>query len=240
MERSAPARREVVIPGDLLDGHGLKPGSGTFNEGGRIYAARLGIVSERDGLVSVTPLSGRYIPRSQDVVIGKVMDLGPSHWLVDINSPYPAPLNAKETPWMVEFGDTERYLHVVDVLLAEIVSVDEAMRVQLSMADRQFGRLSGGQIVQISPAKVPRLIGRQGSMIGLIRDFTQVRMFVGQNGMIWLDGDADGVRHTANAIRLVEDRGHLPGLTDAVREYLERAYGRSASTPTEVDDDGRR
>ena len=240
MERSAPARREVVIPGDLLDGHGLKPGSGTFNEGGRIYAARLGIVSERDGLVSVTPLSGRYIPRSQDVVIGKVMDLGPSHWLVDINSPYPAPLNVKETPWRIEFGDTERYMRVGDVLLAEIVSVDEAMRVQLSMVDRQFGRLNGGQIVQISPAKVPRLIGRQGSMIGLIRDFTQVRMFVGQNGMIWLDGDADGVRHTANAIRLVEDRGHLPGLTDAVREYLERAYGRSASTPTEVDDDGRR
>jgi len=240
MERSEPARREVVIPGDLLDGHGLKPGSGTFNEGGKIYAARLGILSERYGLVSVIPLTGRYIPRSQDVVIGKVTDLGPSHWLVDINSPYPAPLNAKETPWMVEFGDTERYLHVGDVILAEIVSVDEAMRVQLSMADRQFGRLSGGQIVQISPAKVPRLIGRQGSMIGLIRDFTRVRMFVGQNGLIWLDGDPEGVRHTAHSIRLVEDRGHLQGLTDAVREYLEQAYGRTAPAPMEVEDDGRR
>ena len=239
MDGSAPARREVVIPGDLLDGHGLKPGSGTLNEGGRIYAARLGVVSERDGLLSVIPLTGRYIPRPRDVIIGKITDLGPSHWLVDINSPYPAPLNVKETPWRIEFGDTERYMRVGDVLLAEIVSVDEAMRVQLSMADRQFGRLNGGQIVQISPAKVPRLIGRQGSMISLIREFTQVRMFVGQNGLVWLDGDPEGVHHTTRVIHLIEERAHLPGLTDAVREYLERAYGRRATEPAERDDDGR-
>src|SRR2546428_9949374 len=178
MDGSAPARREVVIPGDLLDGHGLKPGSGTFNEGGRIYAARLGVVSERDGLLSVIPLTGRYIPRPRDVIIGKITDLGPSHWLVDINSPYPAPLNAKETPWMVEFGDTDRYLHVGDVVIGEIVSVDEAMRVQLSIADRQFGRLTGGQILDISPANGARLIGRNGNIHALIQQVTNLRSFV--------------------------------------------------------------
>ena len=71
MDGSAPERREVVIPGDLLDGRGSKPGSGTFKEGGRIYAARLGVVSERDGFVSVIPLTGRYIPQSRDVIMGK-------------------------------------------------------------------------------------------------------------------------------------------------------------------------
>ena len=238
MDGREPARREVVIPGDLLNGHGLKPGSGTFNEGGRIYAARVGIVAERDGLVSVIPLSGRYVPRPSDVIIGKITDLGPSHWLVDINSPYPAPLNAKETPWMVEFGDTDRYLRVGDVLLAEVVSVDEAMRVQLSMADSQFGRLTGGQIIEISPAKVPRLIGRGGSMVALIREFTNVRMFVGQNGRIWIDGDPADVHHAAYVLRMIDERGPAPGLTDAVRAYLEAAYGRRATTPAERDDDG--
>jgi len=238
MDGREPARREVVIPGDLLNGHGLKPGSGTFNEGGRIYAARIGIVAERDGLVSVIPLSGRYVPRPSDVIIGKITDLGPSHWLVDINSPYPAPLNAKETPWMVEFGDTDRYLRVGEVLLAEVVSVDEAMRVQLSMADPQFGRLTGGQIIEISPAKVPRLIGRGGSMVALIREFTNVRMFVGQNGRIWIDGDPADVHHAEYVLRMIDERGPAPGLTDAVRAYLEAAYGRRATTPAERDDDG--
>ena len=56
MDGRAPARREVVIPGDLLNGHGLKPGSGTFNEGGRIYAARVGLVAERSDSVNVPPV----------------------------------------------------------------------------------------------------------------------------------------------------------------------------------------
>src|SRR2546428_13356265 len=111
MDGSAPDRREVVIPGDLLNGHGLKPGSGTFNEGGRIYAARIGTVAERDGFVDVIPLSGRYIPRSRDVIIGKITDLGPSHWLVYINSPHPCPPDAKENSWMVEVGCTDRERH---------------------------------------------------------------------------------------------------------------------------------
>ena len=161
-------------------------------------------------------------------MIGKITDLGPSHWLVDINSPYPAPLNAKETPWMVEFGDTDRYLRVGDVLLAEVVSVDEAMRVQLSMADRQFGRLTGGQILEISHAKVPRLIGKQGSMIAMIRDMTRARMFVGQNGRVWVDGDPEAVRHVSHIVHLIEEKSLMTGLTDLVREYLEAAYGRRA------------
>ncbi len=90
--------RPIVIPGEAVGGPGLKPGPGTYSEGGRLFAAQLGIRNERDGLVSVIPLSGRYLPQRGDAVIGEVVDLGPSHWLVDINSPYPAPLHAAESP----------------------------------------------------------------------------------------------------------------------------------------------
>ena len=228
MERGGAPRREVVIPGDLLDGHGLKPGSGTFAEGGRIYAALLGIRSESEGYVDVIPLSGVYIPRPRDVIVGKVIDAGASHWLVDINAPYPAPLHATETPWRVEFGDTERYLRVGDAILAEVLTVDETKRIQLGMTERDFGRLKGGQILEISHAKVPRLIGKQGSMIAMIRDMTRARMFVGQNGRVWVDGDPEAVRHVAHIVHLIEEKSLMAGLTDLVREYLEAAYGRRA------------
>ncbi len=131
MEGRGPPQREVVIPGDLLDGRGLKPGSGTFNEGGHIYAARVGILSEKDGYVDVIPLGGVYIPRPRDVVIGKITDCGPSHWLVDINSPYPAPLHATETPWMVEFGDTER--GVASLLLSHANGLVEHLKAQMAV-----------------------------------------------------------------------------------------------------------
>src|SRR2546421_12865802 len=98
--------RPIVIPGEAVGGPGLKPGPGTYSEGGQLFAAQLGIRNEHDGLVSVIPLKGRYIPQRGDAVIGEVTDLGASHWLVDIHSPHPAPLHATESPWRVPVGDT--------------------------------------------------------------------------------------------------------------------------------------
>ena len=215
--------RPIVIPGEAVGGPGLKPGPGTYSEGGQLFAAQLGIRDERDGLVSVIPLNGRYLPERGDAVIGEVVDQGPSHWLVDINSPYPAPLHATESPWRVEFGDTSRYLKVGDVIMCHVLSVDEIKRVQLTMQDREARKLSGGVLIEVSPTKVPRVIGNQGSMLSLITDLTRCRVYVGQNGRIWLDGDDRETAIAVRAIRLIEERSQAFGLTEAVRELIERA-----------------
>ena len=215
------ALRPIVIPGEAVGGPGLKPGPGTFRQGDTIVAALLGIRSERGDRVSVIPVNGQYLPERGDPVIGEVVDFGPSHWLVDIHAPYPAPLHATESPWDVEFGDTGRYLHVGDAILAFVLSVDEAKKVQLTMRDRDARKLQGGILMEITPTKVPRIIGKQGSMISMIKDLTRCRIFVGQNGRIWIDGDEDGVTLAAKAIRFIEERAQAFGLTEAVRELLE-------------------
>jgi exosome complex component RRP4 len=155
----AGGNREIVIPGDLLDASGLKAGSGAYAEDGRVFAAQLGIKSVKSNFVNVIPLGGRYIPATGDSVIGKVIDIGPSNWLIDINSPYPAPLHVNEVPWRVEFGDTSKYLNVGDTLLAKILMVDETKRVQVTMKEQGLRKLSGGQVIDISYCKVPRVIG---------------------------------------------------------------------------------
>src|SRR2546426_212737 len=218
--------RPIVIPGEAVGGPGLKPGPGTYSEGGRVFAAQLGIRNEHEGTVSVIPLNGRYIPQRGDAVIGEVVDQGPSHWLVDINSPYPAPLHATESPWRVEFGDTARYLKVGDVIMCHVLSVDEIKRVQLTMQEREARRLNGGMVIEISPTKVPRVIGKQGSMVSLIMDLTGCRIYVGQNGRIWLDGDDRSAAVAALAIRLIEERAQAVGLTEAVRELIAREQPR--------------
>jgi len=223
---SSAARRQVVLPGDVIEARGLKPGEGTFVEGGIVYAAQLGIRSEQDGFVDVIPLAGRYIPRADDEVVGQVVDLGPSHWLVDINSPYPAPLHATESPWRVEFGETSHFMDVGDSLLAKVLGVDETKRVQITMQDQGLRRLTGGQIVQISHSKVPRVIGKGGSMISMITSYTKTQAFVGQNGRIWLDGDVKDTVHAVRAIRMIEEHAQSMGLTEAVKAYLEGAYGK--------------
>jgi len=214
--------RPIVIPGEAVGGPGLKPGPGTYSEGGRLFAAQLGIRDEHDGLVSVIPLNGRYLPRRGDAVIGEIVDLGPSHWLVDINSPYPAPLHATESAWRVEFGDTSRYLKVGDVIMCHVLSVDEIKRVQLTMSEREARKLSGGILMEVAPTKVPRVIGKQASMVSLIKDLTRCQIYVGQNGRIWLDGDDRSTALAAMAIRLIEDRAQASGLTEAVRELIEK------------------
>jgi len=85
--------RELVLPGDLLDAGTMKPGEGTYVHDGKIFAAMLGIKSVKSNFVNVIPLGGRYIPAPGDMIIGKVIDIGPSNWLVDIYPPYPAPLH---------------------------------------------------------------------------------------------------------------------------------------------------
>ncbi|OPY26229.1 MAG: Exosome complex component Rrp4 [Methanomassiliicoccales archaeon PtaU1.Bin030] len=216
------------MPGDLLEGEKLKPGAGTYVSDGKIFAALLGIKSVKSNYVNIIPLSGRYIPAVGDSVIGKVEDIGPSNWLIDINSPYPAPLHVNEVPWRVEFGDTARYMNVGDVILAKVLMVDETMRVQVTMKDQGLRKLQGGQIIEVSPSKVPRVIGKSGSMIQMIKGYTNCRIFVGQNGRIWLDGEVDNIVHAIKAIQMIEQDAHSHGLTEKVKAYLEQVSGQSA------------
>jgi len=216
--------RELVIPGDLLDNGKLKAGNGTYVVDDNIYASQLGIKSVRSNYVNVIPLGGRYIPQQGDTVIGKVIDLGPSNWLIEINSPYPAPLHVNEVPWRVEFGDTARYLNVGDILLSKILIVDETKRVQVTMKEPGLRKLQGGQIIEIAHSKVPRVIGKGGSMIQMIKSFTNCRIFVGQNGRIWLDGEIDNIVYAIRAIRMIEEEAQNMRPTERVKEYLESVF----------------
>jgi exosome complex component RRP4 len=219
--------REIVMPGDLLDGDKLRPGAGTYVSDGKIYAALLGIKTVKSNYINIIPMGGRYIPCVGDSVIGEVEDIGPSNWLIDINAPHPAPLHVNEVPWRVEFGDTARYMNVGDVILAKILMVDETMRFQVTLKDQR--KLQDGQIVEISPSKVPRVIGKSGSMIQMIKGYTNCRIFVGQNGRIWLDGEVDDIMHAIKAIQMIEQDAHSFGLTERVKEYLESVTQQTAA-----------
>ena len=215
------AERELVLPGDFITDGKFKAGSGTFMENGKIYASTLGIKSTRQNFVNVVPLGGQYIPKVGDQVIGVVTEVGPSNWLVDINSPYPAPMHINEAPWRVDFGDTARYLTVGETILARIFMVDEVKHVQVSMKDHGLRKISGGQIVTISHSKVPRVIGRNGSMIQMIKNYTNCRIIVGQNGRIWVDGDPEATENAVKAIRIIEEEAQSIGLTERLKEFLE-------------------
>ena len=171
--------------------------------------------------VSVIPLWGQYMPSAGDFVIGIVNDIGPSNWMIDINAPYPAPLHVSEVPWKVEFGDTSRFLNIGNVVLLKILSVDESKKIQVTMNDSGLRKVEGGLLVEIAHSKVSRVIGKSGSMIQLLKSASGCRIFVGQNGRIWIDGEEDRAAVVADAIKMIEEKAQARDLTEKVKKYLE-------------------
>ena len=223
-ERSGPPEqvdREIVLPGDRLDGGRLKSGPGTYRDGEGVFAACLGIKSVRGDFVSVIPLSGKYIPRVGDIVVGKVFEMTPSAWVIDLNSPYVAPLPGSETPWTVEFGETSKYMSIGDTVIVQIRDVNETMRVGVTMIGPDLRKVVGGQTIDVDATKVPRIIGRGGSMIGLLKRLSRCSILVGQNGRIWIDGTVEDVTVAMGAIHMIEQNAHKLGLTDAVANFIQ-------------------
>jgi exosome complex component RRP4 len=216
--------KEIVIPGDILSDEEYHSGRGTFKENDKVCSSLVGLVAIRDKKISVIPLQSKYIPKRGDVVIGEVTDIRFSMWNLDINSPYSGFLPASDV-----FGKEKRELNrtfdVGDVLFLRVVDVDEVKKVKLGLKGRGLGKFRGGILINITPTKVPRLIGKKGSMINMIKDETRCEVIVGQNGVVWVKGEPAMERVAEKVINMIEEQAHTSGLTDRVREMLGKLLG---------------
>ena len=217
------SEREIVIPGQYLgDCNQNKAGRGTFTEDGKIFSQLVGILQRNNTYLNVISLKGKYDAVAGDTVIGVVIEPLSSSWLVDINAPYPALLHVNEVPWDVGFNETDQYMNAGDSIMAKVYSVDNEKKLQVTMKDRNLFKIKGGNIAEIDPTKVPRVIGKKGSMIQLLKKYTNCRVFVGKNGRIWIDGEQNMIAKTMKAIKLIEDESISYGLTDRVEEFLKQ------------------
>ncbi|MBI4176366.1 MAG: KH domain-containing protein [Candidatus Aenigmarchaeota archaeon] len=212
--------RKLVIPGDLL-GKG-RAGHGTYEEDDNVFSRFVGLAEEKNGMYFVIPLSGIYDPKRGDGIIGKIQDVIFSKWIVEINSPYDAVLPLSEaTEEFIDLTKTDltKYFSYEDLIFAEVSSVTSNKNVQLSMKSRRCRKLKGGRLISVTPAKVPRIIGKGGSMVEMIKDLTGTQIVVGQNGLVWIRGDNYSI--AAEAVTEIEKKSHLSGLTDQIRAMIE-------------------
>ncbi len=216
--------KDLVVPGEILAEEDFHAGRGTFKEDNKICSSVVGLVAIRNKKISVIPLQSKYIPKRGDVVIGEITDIRFSMWGLDINSPYSGLLPASEV-----FGKEKRELDKVfslgDVLFLRVVDVDEVKKVKLGLKGRGLGKFKGGILINITPTKVPRLIGKKGSMINMIKDKTHCDIVVGQNGVVWVKGKSDMERIAEKVILMIEEQAHTSGLTDRVRDLLSELTG---------------
>ncbi len=217
--------KEIVLPGDEVRVDKLKPRQGVRKVGGTYISTYLGVLQKSDEYIDVIPFTSPYIPRKGDRVIGKVIDVGPSMWILDINSPYTTLLHMNDSPWRVNSGDLKKFLYPGEWVYAKIMSVNGIKESWITLKDVGLRKLDGGAIITMPYTKVPRIIGKKGNMINMIKDTLHTRIIVGQNGLIWLDGSPENVEIAIDTLELIQKLAHGEGLTDYIKEYLEKRRG---------------
>lgn len=217
--------KEIVVPGQVLaKGMDFLPAKGTYREGNEIKALQVGMVNVSGRLIKLIPLKGPYVPKVNDMIIGKVTDIGVGGWLLDIGFSNLAGLRVKDATdgYIPREAELSSYYGIGDYVVAKLVRVTKEKLIDMTTKGRGLRKLDEGIIINITSVKVPRVIGKGGSMISMIKEKTGCKIMVGQNGIIWLSG-TDPVKEklAIDAINFVEENAHLEGLTDTVKDFLE-------------------
>ena len=216
------AERKIVIPGEVIvEGDDYLPGEGTEKTDKGIIALRFGLAEESRKLVRVIPLSGVYQPRRGNVVIGQVENITLNGWFIDIGCSDNAFLSLTEVPRYVNKDGLEEVMEIGDMAVAKIWTINKR-GIDLSIKSRGLGKIDEGIIVSINSNKVPRVIGKEGSMINLIKDNTGCNITVGQNGVIWVKGKSTEDELLAKeAMLFVAEKSFISGLTDEVNKWFD-------------------
>lgn len=218
-EKKEKHERRLVVPGEtIVSGDDYLPGDFTRKDGKNIIAMRYGL-AEIGRVVKIIPVSGVFEPRRGNTVIGRVEDITFNGWIVDIGGPYSSFLPLNECPRYINKNDAAEFANIGDVMSAKIWGVKKG-GIDLTLKSRGLGVLTDGKIIKINPHKVPRVIGKEGSMINLIKDNTRTEINVGQNGYVWIKGDLAGEKKAEEAINLIVREAAAEGLTEKVEKFL--------------------
>jgi exosome complex component RRP4 len=131
--------------------------------------------------------------------------------------------------------DMNKQLAIGDLVTARIIAFDRTRDPMLTIQDKDLGRIPRGEFLKISATRVPRLIGKRGSMIQTIEQATQTRILIGQNGIVVVTGrNAEGTQLAIRAIRVVEEEAHTSNLTQRIKTLLNVPEPQSTETHLEA------
>ncbi len=199
--------KRIVIPGEIVSDQRKRLGGNVFVSNGKVYSKVLGITEDADEKASVVPLEGKYFPQQEDVVIGVVTRVVFAGYGVNINS-----FVESFIPKSAMRDD----LKVGDLVSSKISYVNELREAELSFPRKMFG----GEVIEVTPVRTPRLIGKNGSMLELLKQGTKCDMIVGKNGRVWArNGNIDLLRRVVNFVII---NSYKSNLTNSVEDFFKK------------------
>jgi len=215
---------QFVLPGDVIVTGDYRPEQNVILEGDRLMSTAVGFSEIKDDLVTVTPLTGLYTPKTDDLVIGKIVSHNALSWEVNINSYYPGILTASDIfgkDYSPSRDDLSLKLNTGDIILARIANVNSRDPL-ITITGENLGKIDSGELVKISPAKIPRLTEKNGSMIQTIEGSTNATITVGQNGLIILKCDnSAGLKKAIASVKMIDMIQYEVNIKDKIQNILD-------------------
>ena len=200
-------QKNFVFPGDVIVTGHYRPEQNVILEDGKLIATAIGFSEMNDDEVKVIPLTGLYTPQIDDLVIGTIVSHNALSWEVNINSFYPGILLATDVfgkDYSPSKDALSAKLNVGDIVAARVANTGSRDPL-ITINGQNLGKIDSGELVRISPAKVPRLIGKQGSMIQTIEAATNTSITIGQNGLIvFMCDNSTSLKKSIACIKMVD------------------------------------
>ncbi len=230
----AKEKRQIVVPGEtVVSGNEFLPGDGAYREGEDVVANRYGIASIFEKHVRVIPISGAYYPRRGNTIIGTIVDITFNGWLINFGGAQNAFLPVAEVPIYVNKNEMAEFLDFGESVIVKVWDV-KSRGVDVSMKMRGYGKIEGGMIVSVGPNQVPRIIGKDGSMVNIIKEATGCDVTVGQNGKVWISGkNTDNEVIAKKIIEFIADHVVTTGLTEKVEKMIVEMKGNNSGEDKE-------
>jgi len=218
-------QRPIVVPGEYVgDSRFHVPGLNVLKLSDRMLSTTVGLVRTDGKHVDVVALKSFYQPKAGDLVVGIVKEPTVAGWIIDINSPFLAFLPLSEYPEKrirLSRDSMRRILEAGTVVVGLVKEASIFSSPVITLKGKGLGVVSNGFLLSITASKVPRLIGKKGSMLSTIERGANVKLTVGQNGRLIVHSeDLNIVTKVREVIGMIEKESHVYGLTERVEALL--------------------
>ncbi|MCC6067454.1 MAG: exosome complex protein Rrp4 [Pyrobaculum sp.] len=231
--------RQLIFPGDAVATADSRVEGPVYLDNGKYRSLVVGLVEFRDDGVVIVPLEGVYRPKRGDLVVGYVTDVLATGWEVDVRSFMPAYLPVGEALHKhvdLETTPLTTFLNIGDVVVAKVKDVDltDEYPIILTLKEERVGKVESGTVAEIAPVKVPRVIGKKGTMLNTLMELG-CDIVVGQNGRVWARcKDPRDEVFLASLIKKIETESHVMGLTDRIKAEIENYKKTKQQTATKM------
>ncbi len=199
--------KKIVIPGELITDQLKKLGSNVYLENNKIYSSVIGLLSDSSNIVSVIPLNGPYTPLEGDGIIAVVKDEVLNGYILEYNS---------FDDCFLTKSSINKELAIGTVIFLRIKKITDNGSLEFD----NINILPKAKVFQTSPVKIPRLIGKNESMLNLFKEYLGGNIVIGKNGWVWYN--SVNIFLAERAFSLVVKNSQKSNLTNSVKEFFEK------------------